>query len=849
MGNTKSARKNLLYEELVSSKYQVFNSLFMNLPYEKTENIGMLLPILRQESKAGFKAGKNPIQIIEEFFSRHTEYLQESEQMDFLFRVVQYVERQVVLYDSIEDAAFRQLRQYSDDLTVKRIARLAASHGKSNELKRKLEDFGIRIVFTAHPTQFYPETVQYIIEDLRSAISGNNIKEINQLLKQLGKTSFLKDTKPTPYDEAISIIYYLRYVYYEAVGKLYQQIRQTVDFQNENLIQLGFWPGGDRDGNPYVSAEITREVADELRMSLLKSYYNHLKMIRRRITFKSVKPRLDDLSDKLYAAMFDPKQKLAYWDILNPLLSVEQILIDQHEGLFTEILEEIIVRVRIFKTHFASLDIRQDSSIHIQLVQEIVEKYNLADQHYNTLGQDEKLKILLEGNVVVDEKDFADPVLQDTIKNIKQLGKIQEFNGEQGCHRYIISNSEDIFAVFHVLGLFRFCGWNMDDIHFDIVPLFETIQGLSNAENVMQELYNHPVYSRHLESRRKKQAIMLGFSDGTKDGGYLKANLEIHNTKEILSKVSEQNDIQVVFFDGRGGPPARGGGKTHRFYASHGKSIANNELHLTIQGQTITSMYGTVDQFMFQCEQLITAGVSNDILDDEKTHINDDEKALLQELGNRAFEKYDSLKNHPSFVPYLEKMSTLKYYGRVNISSRPAKRGKTKELTLADLRAISFVGSWSQLKQNVPGYYGMGTALAQLKSQGRMEELKALFSHVSFFKTLILNSMMSLCKTFFPLTSYMKNNEEFGPFWEMLFEEFNLSVEMMLEVSGYDSLMEEEPMAKNSIQMREQIVLPLLTIQQYALQKIAEGTENQKVYESLVTRSLFGNINASRNSA
>jgi phosphoenolpyruvate carboxylase len=143
MGNTKSARKNLLYEELVSSKYQVFNSLFMNLPYEKTENIGMLLPILRQESKAGFKAGKNPIQIIEEFFSRHTEYLQESEQMDFLFRVVQYVERQVVLYDSIEDAAFRQLRQYSDDLTVKRIARLAASHGKSNELKRKLEDFGI----------------------------------------------------------------------------------------------------------------------------------------------------------------------------------------------------------------------------------------------------------------------------------------------------------------------------------------------------------------------------------------------------------------------------------------------------------------------------------------------------------------------------------------------------------------------------------------------------------------------------------------------------------------------------------------------------------------------------------
>ncbi len=847
-----SKNKNLhhsLFDKLVLNKYQVYNSLFMNLPYEKIENIGMLIPILYTDSKNGFEAGKNPIDIVDEFFQRRTNFKTEKEQHDFLFRIIQYIERQVVLFDSIEDAAFKELRQYSDDLTIEKIEQLAESKGKSEELKQKLQEFGIRIVFTAHPTQFYPENVQYIIEDLRVAIELNDINEISSLLRQLGKTSFLNDSKPSPYDEAMSIMYYLRYVYYEAVGKLYKRIGDTVELDNDNLIQLGFWPGGDRDGNPFVTAEITKKVSNELRLSVLKSYYNHLKNIRRRLTFKNVRPILDGLSDRLYQGMFASEVKVKYEEILNPLLEVKSILQNSHNDLFVDKLDELINRVKIFKTHFATLDIRQDSSIHIKLIKEIFEKYNLSSTSYDDLSDEEQVKILLEHDVLIDENDFEDPTLSDTIKNIKQLKEIQEMNGEQGCNRYIISNSEDIFAILHVVGLFRFCGWKLDEISFDIIPLFETIKGLSESKKVMEFLYNHPVYSAHLKARKKKQTIMLGFSDGTKDGGYLKANLEIFKTKETLSAVSRSNGIKAIFFDGRGGPPARGGGKTHRFYASNGKSIANNELHLTIQGQTITSMYGTVPQFMHNCEQLITAGISNDIFDNDKTQLSEKERVVLEELGNAAFEKYDALKQHPSFVSYLEKMSTLKYYGRANIGSRPAKRGKAKKLTLSDLRAISFVGSWSQLKQNVPGYFGIGSAIQKLKNDGRIDEVKDLFKNSSFFKALILNSMMSLSKTFFPLTSYMKDNPEFGPFWQILYDEYSLSLQMMLEISSYDTLMQEEQMSKISIQIREQIVLPLLTIQQYALQKIAEGAEPLKSYEAMVTRSLFGNINASRNSA
>jgi phosphoenolpyruvate carboxylase len=445
-------------------------------------------------------------------------------------------------------------------------------------------------------------------------------------------------------------------------------------------------------------------------------------------------------------------------------------------------------------------------------------------------------------------EDFSEDIVKDTIKNVSQLKTIQEKNGEEGCNRYIISNSEDIFSILFVYALFRWCGWNGKEITFDIVPLFETMNGMDNSEATMKQLFALPEYQAHLENRKKKQTIMLGFSDGTKDGGYLKANWSILKTKETLSEVCDDNGIAAIFFDGRGGPPARGGGKTHRFYAAQTNKVANNEIQLTIQGQTITSTYGTKEQFIYNSEQLLTAGLSNVILDKEIT-ISEADRELIEELSEMSFKKYDDLKHHDKFMPYLENMSTLKYYTKANIGSRPGKRGNKAKLELSDLRAISFVGSWSQLKQNVPGYYGIGTALKTLEDDGRFEEAKRLYEEVPFFQALMMNSMMSLSKCYFELTSYMKENKEYGAFWEILHAEYELSKSMLLKMSGMKILMEKEAISRESIKIRENIVLPLLVIQQYALQKIGAGTEFKEEYEKIVTRSLYGNINASRNSA
>jgi phosphoenolpyruvate carboxylase len=841
-----------LFTQEVHNKYLVFNTLFSRLPYDKMTNIGTLMPFLHDKAKLGFEDSQTPKEIISSFFERYTNIKTEKEKIDLLFRFITYIERQVVLFDSVEDAAFEKLNATNTKGTLASIMALASQHGKIEEVKEKLKNFKVRVVFTAHPTQFYPNSVLRIIQDLEACIATNDINAIDALLQQLGKTPFINDEQPTPVQEAQSIIFYLRHVYYEAIGQLHDIIYNDILDEDEafrSIIDLGFWPGGDRDGNPFVTAEISKRVAQELRTNILKCYYNHFKDIRRRFTFKGVIPLLDKINNRIYTNMFGLNNDLTAAELLSALAEVRDKMVNNHNSMFLEELDRFIRRVKLFGMHFASLDIRQDSSIHEAVFQAIVTKYNVSKTPYAEWSHEEKVAFLTNNDITINEDEFEDPLVKDTFKTIKAIREIQAKNGEKACHRYIISNSTSSCSVLEVLAMFKFCG--IEEINVDIVPLFETIEGLDTARQSMGELYNLEYYKKQLKYRSDFQTIMLGFSDGTKDGGYIKANWEIYKAKENLTAVSMENGINVVFFDGRGGPPARGGGKTHQFYASQGPSIANNEIQITIQGQTISSMYGSKPQAIFNFEQLLSAGVINDIFTDKKSLISQQERELIEKLAEVGGEKYLELKNHPLFVSYLEHKSPLKYYGKTKIGSRPSKRSTSSQLKLSDLRAIPFVGSWSQLKQNVPGFFGFGTALQSKIDQGKLNELKDLFENSLYFKTLMQNSMMALSKTYFPLTSYMKNDPIYGEFWNILYEEQQKSINNMLLVSGQKLLMETDPISMMSVEYRENIVLPLLAIQQYALQQVEENAdENTKmIFEKMVTRSLFGNINASRNSA
>ncbi len=847
--------KNTIIEKVfvkeVKNKFNVYNSLFLNLPYPNVSNIGILIPLLYEVCKLGLERGNEPIEILDTFFRAHTQFKTEEEKIDFMFRVIQYVERQVVLYDSVEDSAFSQLIKQENDLSLSDYIHLINSKSNKTELLEKLSTFSTRIVFTAHPTQFYSPSVLDIISRLRIFITKNDINEIDIILQQLGLTSLINSKKPTPFDEAKNIIYFLRDVYYDAVIELYSEIKKNLQdssFDNTNIIHFGFWPGGDRDGNPFVTADITNKVADELRMTLMKCYYRDIKMLEQKLSFRGVEEEIKNLRDQIYSLMFDSTKSIHYSEMLISLNAIRESLVSNYNSLYLEELENLIDKVKIFKTHFASLDIRQNHTIHKQAIEEIFKQANLINNSLDELSKDDLISILLTKEIQININDIENEIVKDTIKNITQLKLIQNKNGEEGCNRYIISNSEDIYSVLFVFALLRWFGWQDKVIPMEIIPLFESIEGMANSEAIMHELFTIPEYREHITQRNNFQTIMLGFSDGTKDGGYLQANWSIFKTKEILTSVCKKNDIKAIFFDGRGGPPARGGGKTHRFYASQSDRIANNAIQITIQGQTITSKYGTKDHFKHNSEQLLTAGLSHSLFEKENS-ISDESRDIIDDLAKLSFKKYSDLKNHKMFIPYLENKSTLKYYGETNIGSRPTKRGDSKKLELKDLRAIPFVGSWSQLKQNVPGYFGLGTAIKTLVDDGKLEAIQHLFKEVQFFKALILNSMMSLNKCNFNLTSYIAKDEEFKELWEILFKEYELSKEMVLLISQYSILMEKEPISRSSIEIREKIVLPLLVIQQSALQKIEEESNYKNSYEKIVKRSLYGNINASRNSA
>ena len=273
------------------------------------------------------------------------------------------------------------------------------------------------------------------------------------------------------------------------------------------------------------------------------------------------------------------------------------------------------------------------------------------------------------------------------------------------------------------------------------------------------------------------------------------------------------------------------------------------------QATALGSNFGTIKSSQYNMEQLISSGIKNRILSNSEV-FNKRNRKTIEKLSSISYDEYKKFKGHPSFIPYLQKMSTIKYYSKTNIGSRPSKRGdKGDEFNFDKLRAIPFVGSWNQLKQNVPGFYGLGSSINYFYKNNKIKDVKLLYQEVPFFRALVSNSMMSLTKSFFELTSYMSKDEEFGDFWKIINDEYILTKKMLLKISNFKELMENEPANKLSIETRESIVMPLITVQQYALQIVKE-IESGKIknidkstFEKIITRSLYGNINASRNSA
>jgi len=857
----KLSQRETAFNHEVVTRFELYNSLFQTLPFYQVKDTGILLPFFSSHCEKGTINQQSPKEIIESFFEKYVPGIDHQEQINRLFRFIQYIERQVVLFDAIEDSSFSKIGRADDSGSLQSLLQQAAISDEARKnISEKLKDFSLRLVLTAHPTQFYPGSVLGIMTDLIEALKTNDINSIDGLLQQLGKTPFFNKTSPTPVDEAVSLVWFLENIFYHAISGIQSTLEEEFDIDlaaRHQILELGFWPGGDRDGNPNVTTETTKEVAKFLRQIIFRCYYRDFRVLKRRITFRGFDDTLTKLENILYENAFNPSDDQAdlQADILDKLQSARQILISDHDSLFVDVVENLIRKVKLFGCYFATLDIRQDSRVLRKVFNYATEQTGIQENiaiRYDSLDEDGKLKAITFKDFDFKCPDSADSEIKDTLNTIRLMKQIQQSNGEKACQRFIISNCQQASDILQLMDLFLWSGWNADNLSVDFMPLFETVNDLKVAGEIMEKLYTHPFYKEHLKKRGNRQSIMLGFSDSTKDGGYLMANWSIYKAKVELTAMARKYEIDLAFFDGRGGPPARGGGKTHRFYASMGDEIANEHIQLTIQGQTVSSQYGSVETARFNMEQLINAGIVSELYPSKNDVLDKKKKELISEMADASYKLFMDLRQHELFVEYLEKFSPLKLLSRINISSRPTKRNGNSKLKLEDLRAISFVTSWSQLKQNIPGFYGVGTALKKMKDEGHWDEIKLLYQTSGFFKTMLDNCMMSMSKSDFRVTAYLHDDGKFGAFWQMLKDEYDLTKTMMNDLTASDTLMPEYPVERRSIALRERVVLPLVIIQHYALQCLNNDNSEEaltEIYDKLVIRTVYGIVNAGRNLA
>lgn len=872
------------FTEHTAMKFRMFSGLFFDLPYEQVNTAGNLIPLFSRHVHEALARGEAPQTIMEDFFARRMGQTDFAALKDQIFAILRLSERQIVLFDAVEEATFSRTRDLEGAGTLHDLGSRIQASATQADLARLLETFRTRIVLTAHPTQFYTEQVLGIIHDLREAIGADDLNQVYRLLLQLGRTRFKNRNRPTPWDEAHGVAWFMEHVLYDVLPQVQQKLYSLAGIGTETLagripvIELGFWPGGDRDGNPNVDTLTTLRVGRLLHATLLDLYRQDLDKLARRLTFDGVTDRLELIRARLDAGRSgqprspdapDARPYQGAAEFLAELLELRRFLMEHQGGLFADLLDSFIHKVHCFGFAFGSMDLRQDSRVLARAVEAVLALVTGDGQNYAALDQEARVKLLDS----LDLGRFAglgpnlasrinDPVIRDCLDVFAAAREIQQRNGPEGLHRFIVSNTNGPADILGLWFLAVCAGFPKDRTALDFTPLFETIDDLEQAGPVMEFLMTHPRYSRHLAQRRRVQHIMLGFSDGTKDGGYLTANWSIYKAKQGLTALARRHNILPVFFDGRGGPPARGGGNTHKFYRSLGRDIESRQIHMTVQGQTISSMYGNHDTACYNLEQLITAGLDNNLFPQtEEWHLNTAESALIEELSGHARNAYLALRNHEDFMGYLEDVSPLRYYGEANISSRPSKRPGSSKLTLGDLRAIPFVGAWSQLKQNIPGYYGLGTALQALVDQGRETELAELYRHSLFFRTLLENSSMSLCKVYLPLTAWVGQQARHRELHGLIHAEAVRTRDMILRLSGTATLLQNDPVIKASIAMREELIIPIALIQQWALKELrrlengipgdnplAAGPDDQELLKKIIIKSMAICVNASRNS-
>ena len=728
-----------------------------------------------------------------------------------------------------------------------------------------LEHLNVVPVLTAHPTQVQRTTmldltnhIHVLLRKYRDVRMGllneqkwhNNLRRYIEIIM---RTDMIREKKLKVTNEITNVMEYYNSSFLQAVTNLTEEYKRLakqhgIDLKNPTPITMGMWIGGDRDGNPYVTSEtlkksaltqcevimnyydtkvanlyrefslstgivkVSEAVQEMAYLSEDNSIYREKELYRR--AFYHIRTKLKNTKTYFISQIKTEPHYHKIEEFKHDLLAIKQSLLENKgEAMISGEFTELLQAVEVFGFYLASIDMRQDSSVHEACVAELLASAGIVE-HYSELSEDEKCHVLLN-ELLYDPRILSathakkSALLQKELEIFQTARELKDKLGDAVIKQTIISHATSVSDLLELAVMHKEVGLiDKEFARVQIVPLFETIEDLDNSYDTMKKYLSLPIAQKWIASNNNYQEIMLGYSDSNKDGGYLSSCWTLYKAQQQLTAIGDEFGVKITFFHGRGGTVGRGGGPTYEAITSQPLRSINDRIRLTEQGEVIGNKYGNKDAAYYNLEMLVSATI-NRMITKKKSDTNTSNRyeRIMDQIVERSYQIYrDLVFGNEHFYDYFFESSPIKAISSFNIGSRPAARKTITEI--GGLRAIPWVFSWSQSRVMFPGWYGVGSSFKEFIDENPEENLaflRKMYKNWPFFQSLLSNVDMVLSKSNMNIAfeyAQLCEDKEVQEIYYTILDEWQLTKNVILAIEDYDDLLEENPYLRSSLDYR-----------------------------------------------
>jgi phosphoenolpyruvate carboxylase len=771
--------------------------------------------------------------------------------------------------------------------------KLKASGLSAGDLKDLLDSLSIEPIFTAHPTEPTRRTilrkeqniVRHLINMLNPTMTPQETNAALQNIRLLVTTGWQTDEHPTEEmtvaDELEHVLFFVTDVLYRSVPPFYEDIESAIeriygdegtDVEVPGMLRFGSWVGGDMDGNPNVNAKTIRETLARQRSLILDLYFKECAAISAKLSqssprasfsqgmldkieeyrgvfpnaYHAVPARHRDMPYRVFLRLVQQRLQSTYDDDIFPYEKVKQLNDDirliadslaenkgEQAGLFA--IRRLLRRIDTFGFHMVTLDIRQDSEVHRNVIGEC-----LGEDDWSEMTADERTARITEA-VLTRESPPMNPstLARKTIAVFQAIAFCRRKYGPKAIGPFIVSMTQGADDILSVLLLAHWGELHnkRGEVTLDIAPLLETVDDLQNGPAILEALLSTDLYREHLKSRDDRQTIMIGYSDSNKDGGLASARWALQNAQEVIVKGAEAQGIELTLFHGRGGTISRGGSKTHVAVLGAPPGTVNGRLRVTEQGEIINEKYGLRGIALRTLEQMTGSVALATAMPKHRGNDRSEWHEMMDIIANESRKAYRKLVYEtPDFYDYFRTATPIDLIERMRIGSRPSSR--RRQSGIDDLRAIPWVFSWTQARFVLPGWYGMGSGLQKALDQYGEEAFSEMFREWYFQRSLTADTEMVLAKADLGVAeqySKLAGNDLHNEFFPIIKAEFDLTSDLILKYSGHETLLDGDTTLQRAIMLRNPYVDPMSLMQVDLLSRWRESNrEDQAIFDALL---------------